>query len=389
MLNQRMIQLGTNRSAIRELFEFGKHYEHDHGEGSVLDFSLGNPSAPLPEVAEKVMRELIGVKGVHDYTSAPGDIAARKLLAASLDRRFGGEFTFNHLYMTMGASAALTIAFCALTSEEDEIVLLAPYFPEYMVFAQRAGAKVVVVSADEEFNPDFEQLERAINPHTALVVVNSPNNPSGKVYSRATLERLADILTAKSQEIGHPVYLVSDEPYREITYGAEVAWIPSIYPDTVVCYSWSKSLSLPGERIGYVAVNPACRHADDIIAAVAGAGRSLGYVCASSLFQRVVASLPDTTCDVNVYKTNRDLLYTALNGMGYHCISPDGAFYLMVKSPLGDGQDFSDRAKELGLLIVPGESFGVKDWVRIAYCVPKERIERAIPLFEKLAPAHE
>ena len=388
MLNPEFIRLGNNRSAIRDLYEYGVHYEQEHGVGSVLDFSLGNPSVATPDEVVSLIKRLAAEDGVHDYTIAAGDLSVRKALADSLNRRFGGDFEPRHLYMTMGASAALTVVFGALTNGCDEIILLAPYFPEYTVFVQGAGARPVVVPMTEDFDPDLETLERAISPKTSAVVVNSPNNPSGKVYDRATIEAIASLLKRKSAEVGHPIYIVSDEPYREIVYDGEVTWVPSVYPDTIICYSWSKCLSLPGERIGYVAINPSAALADDLIPAVAGAARSLGYVCAGSTFQRVVGQLPDVVCDVSVYRTNRDLLYKGLTELGYHCLSPDGAFYLMVKSPWGSGEEFSARAKELGVLIVPGASFGAPQWVRIAYCVPRQRIEKALPLFASLLDGH-
>lgn len=385
MLNDEYIRLGTKRSAIRDLFEYGLRYEETHGEGSVLDFSIGNPSAPTPPEVDAAIVRLSATEGVHSYTVAAGNSAVRASLAASLNRRFGAGLDPKHLFLTIGASAALSITFGALTTPGDEIVLLAPYFPEYDVFVRGVGAVPVVVPMQEDCEPDLDALERLIGPKTAAVVVNSPNNPSGKVYSRDTLVDLAALLSRKSREVGHPIYIVSDEPYREIVYdGVEVPWVPSIYADTVVCYSWSKCLSLPGERIGYIAINPSATDAERLIPAVAGAARALGFVCAGSLFQQVVGELPDLTCDIGVYRRNRDLLYQGLIQAGYTCISPDGAFYLLVKSPFGSGEEFSARAKEKGVLIVPGRSFGAPDWVRIAYCVPTERIERALPIFEQL-----
>lgn len=389
MVSERMLRLGTARSVIRELFEYGKKRAAEVGPENVFDFSLGNPSVPAPEevnaAAIRILQE--NPELIHCYTSAQGDAGVRQRFADSLNRRFGTAYTADEFYVTVGAAAALCCVFGALTCDGDEFVAIAPYFPEYKVFVEGAGAKLTVVPPDiEEFQIDFASLEERISLHTKGIIVNSPNNPSGVVYSRQTLERLAELLTKKSEEYGHPIYLISDEPYREIVFGgAEVPWIPSIYPDTIVCYSFSKSLSLPGERLGYVLVPKTIADGALVYAAVAGAGRSLGYVNAPSLFQQVTAQCCDLTADIRVYERNCELLVTELRRMGYHVVQPGGAFYLFLRSLEADDMAFSEKAKEFDLLLVPGSGFGAPGHVRLAYCVQTEMIQRALPKFQELA----
>ena len=392
MVSERMRGLGSARSVIRELFEYGKQRAAVVGPENVFDFSLGNPSVPPPaavdEAAIRILREQPEV--IHCYTSAQGDAGARQRLAESLDRRFGTAYTGDDLYLTVGAAAALCCVFGALTCPGDEFIAFAPYFPEYRVFVEGAGATLKVVPPEtERFQIDFGAFESLVNEHTKGVIVNSPNNPSGVVYSRETLERLAAVLTEKSARYGHPIYLISDEPYREIVYpGFEVPWVPSVYRDTIVCYSFSKSLSLPGERLGYVLVPPDITDAGDVYAAVAGAGRSLGYVNAPSLFQQVTSLCCDLTADLSVYARNRELLVSALREMGYHVAEPGGAFYLFPRSLEPDDLAFSQRAKQFDLLLVPGSGFGAPGHVRIAYCVQTEMIRRALPRFKALADSY-
>ena len=392
MVSERMRGLGSARSVIRELFEYGKQRAAVVGPENVFDFSLGNPSVPPPaavdEAAIRILREQPEV--IHCYTSAQGDAGARQRLAESLDRRFGTAYTGDDLYLTVGAAAALCCVFGALTCPGDEFIAFAPYFPEYRVFVEGAGAALKVVPPEtERFQIDFGAFESLVNEHTKGVIVNSPNNPSGVVYSRETLERLAAVLTEKSARYGHPIYLISDEPYREIVYpGFEVPWVPSLYRDTIVCYSFSKSLSLPGERLGYVLVPPDITDAGDVYAAVAGAGRSLGYVNAPSLFQQVTSLCCDLTADLSVYARNRELLVSALREMGYHVAEPGGAFYLFPRSLEPDDLAFSERAKQFDLLLVPGSGFGAPGHVRIAYCVQTEMIQRALPRFKALADSY-
>ena len=392
MVNQRMLGLGTARSVIRELFEYGKQRSAVVGAENVFDFSLGNPSVPAPdainETAIRILKEQPEL--IHCYTSAQGDAAARQRFADSLNRRFQGSYTADQFYITVGAAASLCCVFNGLACPGDEFIVFAPYFPEYKVFIEGAGAKMVLIPPEiEHFQIDFAAFEAALTPHTKDVVVNTPNNPSGVVYSRETLEKLADILRAKEAEYGHPIYLISDEPYREILFGgAEPIWIPHLYGDTIVCYSFSKSLSLPGERLGYVLVPGQVTDAKQVYAAVAGAGRSLGYVNAPSLFQQVVSQCCDLTSDLSVYEENCKLLVPALREMGYHVAEPGGAFYLFLRTLEPDDVAFSERAKQFDLLLVPGSGFGAPGHVRLAYCVQTEMIRRALPKFKALAESY-
>ena len=392
MVSERMKGLGTARSVIRELFEYGKLRAAQVGAENVYDFSLGNPSVPAPAAVNETAIRLLTEQGdqIHCYTSAQGDQGARQRFADSLNRRFGAHYTADQFYITVGAAASLCCVFNGLACPGDEFVVFAPYFPEYQVFIEGAGARMVLIPPEiEGFQIDFAAFEAAVGPHTKGVVVNSPNNPSGVVYSRETLERLADVLTRKSREYGHPIYLISDEPYREIVYpGFQVPWIPHIYRDTIVCYSFSKSLSLPGERLGYVLVPGEITDAGDVYAAVAGAGRSLGYVNAPSLFQQVTSLCCDLTSDLKVYEENRNLLVTSLREMGYHVVEPGGAFYLFPRTLEADDMAFSERAKQFDLLVVPGSGFGAPGHVRISYCVQTDMIRRALPKFKELADSY-
>ena len=392
MVSQRMLKLGTARSVIRELFEYGKQRAVQVGAENVFDFSLGNPSVPAPEAlneqAIRILQEQPEL--IHCYTSAQGDLGARQRFADSLNRRFHSHYTPDQFYITTGAASALCCCFSALTCPEDEFIVFAPYFPEYGVFIQSAGATMVVVPPEiETFQIDFTAFQERITPHTKGVVINSPNNPSGVVYSKDTLEHLACILREKSREYGHPIYLISDEPYREIVFGeTNVEWLPDLYENTLVCYSFSKSLSLPGARLGYVLVPDTVEDASDVYAAVAGAGRSLGYVNAPSLFQQVTSLCCDMTADLSVYEENCKILVPALREMGYHVVEPNGAFYLFPRSLEPDDMAFSQKAKEFDLLLVPGSGFGAPGHFRLAYCVQTDMIHRALPRFKALAKAY-
>lgn len=392
MVSKRMLQLGTARSVIRELFEYGNQRAKEIGRENVFDFSLGNPSVPAPDAvnenAIRILKEQPDV--IHCYTSAQGDAAARERFAQSLNRRFAADYTADDFYITVGAAASLCCVFNGLTCPGDEFIVFAPYFPEYKVFIEGAGAKMVLIPPETEgFQIDFDAFEKALSPNTKGVVVNSPNNPSGVVYSRATLERLAEILRGKEQAYGHPIYLISDEPYREIAFaGVEVPWIPHIYDDSIVCYSFSKSLSLPGERLGYVLVPGKAADSREVYAAVAGAGRSLGYVNAPSLFQQVTSLCCDMTSDLSVYEENCALLVSSLREMGYHVVQPGGAFYLFPRSLEPDDMAFSERAKQFDLLLVPGSGFGAPGHFRLAYCVQTDMIRRALPKFHALAESY-
>lgn len=388
MINETMAELGRKRSAIREIFEFGNKRRAEIGAENVYDFSLGNPFiAPPPAVDEAIVSLLRESNPVdlHGYTSAQGAKSVRDAIAKHINDRYQAGIDPELLYMTCGAAASLSISLNAMVCPGDEVILFAPFFPEYRVFAEKAGAKVVVVMSEEkDFQISADRFAAAITPHTKAVIVNSPNNPSGVVLTAETIGGLARVLREKEAEYGHPIYLIADEPYRELVYDTEVPYLTNEYDDTVVCYSYSKSLSLPGERIGYIAVCPRAADAAGLYAAVCGAGRALGYVCAPSLFQRVVERCVDQTADIDAYRVNRDLLYGALTDYGYDCIHPDGAFYLFVRSPEPDAAAFCEKAKQFDLLLVPADSFGTPGFFRVAYCVSRDMIERALPAFKKL-----
>lgn len=394
MLNERMVALGTQRSVIRELFEFGKLRAAEIGAENVFDFSIGNPSVPSPdcvnETAMKLIQEMDPVV-LHGYTSAQGDAGARQMIADSVNKRFGTDFNANNLYLTVGAAAALCCCLNGICNPGDEVITFAPYFPEYKVFIEGASAVMKLIPADiEAFQIDFDAFEAAITANTKAVIVNSPNNPSGVVYSEDTVKKLASLLEEYSNKYGHPIYLIADEPYREIVFGdVEVPYLPNYYKNTLVCYSWSKSLSLPGERLGYVLVPTAMEDFELVYAAVAGAGRSLGYVNAPGLFQRVCAMCADMTADIQIYETNKKILVEGLRSMGYHVVEPDGTFYMFPRTLEADDVAFCEKAKEYNLLIVPGSGFGCPGHVRISYCVPTERVERSLEAFEKLAKAYQ
>ena len=389
MYNKTMYELGSHRSVIRDLFEFGKKRAAEVGADKVYDFSLGNPNVPAPDGVKEAAERLLAMPDntvLHGYTSAQGDAEVRKAVADNINARFGAGVSPDLIYMTCGAAASLTITLNALYEDGDEFILLAPFFPEYSVFVKAAGGTPVVVPFDEKtFAPDLSALEKAVTPRTKGVIVNSPNNPSGTVYTRKTLDGIVSLLERKSAEYGRKIVLIADEPYRELVYDdIEVPYLPNLYPDTVVCYSYSKSLSLPGERIGYIALSPRMTEKENVYAAVCGAGRALGYVCAPSMFQRVAAACVNERPDITAYRRNRDLIYSALTEIGYDCVHPDGAFYLFVRSPEPDANAFSERAKTFGLLIVPGDTFGAPGYVRISYCVGRDMIERSLPAFRDL-----
>lgn len=389
MISQKMYELGSKRSVIREIFEFGKKRAAEVGAENVYDFSIGNPNVPAPEAVKKAIIEILDTEdsvSIHGYTSAQGDPVVRDTIAKSINKRFGTAFNGDNLYMTVGAAASIHICFSALTNPGDEFITFAPYFPEYRCFVEAAGAKLVEVPAQiENFQINFDELEKRINEHTKAVIVDSPNNPSGVVYTEDTIKKLAEMLKNKSKEYEHTIYLISDEPYREIAYDVEVPYLTKYYDNTFVCYSYSKSLSLPGERIGYIVVPDEMEDSKKVYAAVCGAARALGYVCAPSLFQKVVAKCTDKTSDIGIYRKNRDLLYNGLTKLGYKCVKPEGAFYLFPQSLEKDAYAFCERAKKYNLLLVPGDDFGCSGHVRISYCVTTEQIVKSLPAFEKLA----
>ena len=393
--NKEAYELGSKRSAIRELFEYGKQRAAIVGAENVYDFSLGNPTVPAPDCVDETIRQLteeLDCMKLHGYTSAQGDLETRAAIAAFLNQTHGTNFDANDFYITMGAAASLSIAFRALTTcKEDEIIAIAPYFPEYKVFVEAAGAIFKVVPADtEQFQIDFTALETLVNANTKAVIINSPNNPSGAVYSVETIEKLADLLRRKEEAFGHPIFIIADEPYREIAYdGVEVPFVTKYYANTLVCYSYSKSLSLPGERIGYILVPQKAYESKALYAAVAGAGRALGYVCAPSMMQKVITRCQGETGDVELYKKNRDLLYEGLTRIGYECFKPQGAFYMFVKALEDDADAFCERAKAEDLLIVSATGFGCPGYVRISYCVDADMIERSFGAFERLYQSYQ
>ena len=389
MISEKMTELGMKRSVIREIFEYGRKRKAEIGAENVFDFSLGNPSIPAPDCVKETMAKLITEKDpvmLHGYTSAQGDLNVRKAMADYITNNFNITADADLIYMTCGAAASLTVTLNAICNNGDEVIVLAPFFPEYKVFIEKAGASAVVVKCrEEDFQIDFDILSAAINSNTKAIIVNSPNNPCGVVLNEDTIKKLADLLNEKSKELGNDIYIIADEPYRELVYGdIKVPYIPEYYDNTIVCYSFSKSLSLPGERIGYIFVSPKAQDCKTLYAAVCGAGRALGFVCAPSLLQYTVAELVGKTADIEVYKKNRDLLYGALTKYGYTAARPDGAFYLFVKSPEEDAGAFCEKAKKYELLLVPGDDFGYKGYFRISYCVSTEMIEKSLPSFEKL-----
>ena len=391
MVNKTMQQLGSSPSVIRELFAYGLQQAKLIGPENVFDYTLGNPSIPAPEAVNQAIRDILTDTpsiAVHGYSMAGGFEGTRAAIADNLNRRFGTDIKAGNLFITCGAAPALISVIKALAAdEESEIMAVAPYFPEYRPFAEKNGARFTVIPADRQhFQINLAEVEARINAHTQGIIINSPNNPSGVVYTEETLQKLADILRRKGAEYGHPIYIIADEPYRELVYGGvKVPFIPSIYENTIVCYSWSKSLSLPGERIGYVLVPDSCEDAADVFFAVAGASRALGHVCAPTLMQKVIERCVNEMPDLAAYDENRSLLYDALTGMGYRCAKPDGAFYLFVEAPNGDGRAFSQKAKlEHNLLVVPGEEFECPGFMRLSYCVSNDMIRRSLPAFEAM-----
>lgn len=390
MAAQDMVDLGGKSSIIRELFDYGQKQAAIVGKENVYDFSIGNPTVPAPDCVKEAIIDLLNTREsveIHGYTSAPGDPAVRQGLADYMNKTYDAGVKGADFYMTCGAAASLTITMKAIVeSPEDEIILIAPFFAEYTVFVQNSGAKQVVLPPDlEHFQIDLAALEKAITPHTRAVVINSPNNPSGTVYTADTYTKLAALLKKKSAEYGHPVFIIADEPYREIIYdGLPILYVPKFYDNTIVCYSYSKSLSLPGDRIGYILLPESLEDHDNIFKAVCGSGRLMGFVCAPNLLQQTILKCLGQTSDISIYDTNRKLLYNGLKEMGYECVYPSGAFYLFVKSPEPDAYKFMEKAKALNLLIVPGDDFGCPGYVRVSYCVQPDMIKRSLKAFQQV-----
>ena len=388
MYNEKAYALGANRSVIRDLFEYGRSRAAVVGAENVYDYSLGNPSIPSPPEVNDAIRAVLAEMdslSVHGYTSAVGDLETRQAIADDLNARYDAHVRSQDLFVGCGAAPELTATFRALCVPGAEVLAIAPYFPEYKPFAEEAGATFKVVPPDVPgFQIKLDAVEKMLNANTVAVIVNSPNNPSGVVYTEKTLRDLADLLTRKGEAYGHPIYIVADEPYRELTYGVQAPFIPNLYSNTIVCYSYSKSLSLPGERIGYVYVPQQAADSAALYAAIAGASRGAGHVCAPSLMQKVIARCAHLRPDLNAYDRNRKALYEGLTAMGYEMAKPDGAFYLFIKAPGGDAVAFSEKAKQKDLLVVPGDGFGCPGYFRICYCVSYEMIQKSLPVFQAL-----
>ena len=388
-INEKMLELGKKRSVIREIFEYSKKRASEIGKENVFDFSLGNPSVCPPTKITDTITELLKTENstlLHGYTSATGDLGTRTVIANSIKARFNVDISADNIYMTCGAAASLTISLKALINDGDEVIAFAPFFTEYRVFVNNANGKLVVSTPlADTFQIDVDDFESKITKNTKAVIINSPNNPSGVVYTEDTVTKVCKILEKKQKEYNSTIYLIADEPYRELVYGdVFVPYLMNYYDNTIVCYSYSKSLSLPGERIGYIAVSPKATDSENVYLSVCGAGRSLGYVCAPSLFQQVIKKCADCKVDVNIYKENRDILYNTLTEYGYQCVKPDGAFYLFVKALEKDAYAFYEKAKQHEVLVVPCDDFGVYGYVRIAYCVDKQRIINSLPAFKKI-----
>lgn len=391
-MNETMYAYGAASSKIREIFTYACERKAQIGADKVFDFSLGNPSIPAPDaVRESIERSLaeLSPEELHGYTPASGLPEARSAVASSLNRRFRTSYGAEDVFMTVGAAASVSCCLHALTSPGDEVIVVSPYFPEYKVWIETCGCACVEAPAKPyTFRLSVGSIMRAITPRTTAIIVNSPNNPTGAVYARDVLQRLANCLNEENRRRDQPIFLISDEPYRELTYGADVPWIPSIYEHTVVCYSYSKSLSLPGERVGWVLVPPSCHDGARVMAAVAGSARALGFVCAPALFQRVVVDCVDEPCDVAAYDRNRLALVNGLGEMGYSLVQPEGAFYLWVRALEPDAEAFCERAKRYELLPVPSDSFGVPGWVRVGYCVSYETIVNSLPAWRALMESY-
>ena len=389
MINEKAYALGANRSCIRDLFEYGCQRAAVVGRENVYDYSLGNPSIPSPKEVNQAIADILSDTdslAIHGYTSAIGDLACREAIANDLNARYGACVQPGELFIGCGAAPELCAVFKALAVPGAEILAIAPYFPEYKPFAEEAGCAFRVVPPDVPgFQIKLDAVEQMLTQNTAAIIINSPNNPAGTVYTRQTLEELAALLTRKGEEFGHPIYIVADEPYRELCYdGVQAPFIPLIYPNTVVCYSYSKSLSLPGERIGYIYVPAQAQDSKALYAAIAGAARAGGHVCAPSLLQKVIARYAHLRPDLEAYERNRKTLMDGLTAMGYEMAKPDGAFYLFIKAPGGDAVAFSEKAKAKDLLVVPGDGFGCPGYFRICYCVSYEQIVKSLPVFQAL-----
>ena len=388
MINEHAYDLGANGCCIRELHAYGVSRAAIVGAENVFDFTIGSPSTPTPPEINQTIRDILTDTDdlvIHGYTSDAGDLAARKAIAEDLSKRFRISVTAEELFLGCGAAPELVAVCRALAVPGSRILAIAPFFPEYRPFVEQAGAEFQVVPADiPDFQINLKAMEQLLTENTVAVIVNSPNNPSGAVYSEKTLKNLGKLLQEKEKQYGHPIYIIADEPYRELAYGVEVPFIPKLYDNTVVCYSYSKSLSLPGERVGYIYVPKAAADSKKLYTAIAGGARAIGHICAPSLMQKVLARCAHLRPDLTDYDRNRRALYEGLTKDGYQVAKPEGAFYLFVKAPGGDSQAFCEKAKALDLLVVPGDDFGCPEYFRLCYCVSYDKVQRSIPLFEKL-----
>ncbi len=389
MIKEKYITLGKKPSAIRTLFEYGKVRKKEIGDDKVFDFSIGNPNAPAPNCVKEALLDLLNNDSsfhLHGYTSSVGDLKVREAIADYLNKTYNANTDAKLIYVSSGAAPSLAIILNCLVNEGDEVITFAPHWPDYKVLVEQVNGKIVEVNPEpEHFYPDFEDFLNKITSKTRVIIINSPNNPTGTVYDEKTIKRLAEILSGKQKEYGHPIFLLSDEPYRELIYDDfKYPFVTNYYDNSIVCYSFSKSLSVPGERIGYIAVSKNCYNAYDLSAAFGGAARALGYACAPSMFQFILPHCLGKTADLNFYKENRDLLYNGLKDIGYEVVYPHGAFYMFVKALEKDDEHFSNVAKEMDLLIVPSKSFGYPGYVRVSYCVDKNMIVNALPTFKKL-----
>ena len=383
MLVQKYKDMLSGKSVIRELSEFATARGQEIGYENVFDYSLGNPSVPAPrEFTDEMIRMLtqMGTNELHGYSPSLGITGVREAVATSLEKRFGLPYRKEHIFMAVGAAGALAHAFRLVTEPGDEILTFAPYFPEYGPYVNLTGAVLKVVPPDtESFQIHFAKFEEMLTEKVMAVLINTPNNPSGVVYSAETLERMADLLRKKSAEYGHTIYLISDEPYREIVFqGVDAPCVSAFYDDTIMCYSFSKSLSVPGERIGYVAVNPACRDAEDMVYMCGQISRGIGHNCPPSIIQMAVAKVLDKTADLSVYETNMNLLYHEMTELGFTCVKPGGTFYIFPRALEEDAKEFCRKALQYDLILVPGDTFGAPGYFRMAYCIDTEKVERSL-----------
>lgn len=388
MINEQYKKMLEGKSVIRQLSEFATARGKEIGYENVFDYSLGNPSVPAPEKFTEVMMDLLENKNsmeLHGYSPSLGIASVKEKIAASLNQRFGMNYTGNHIFPTTGAAGAVAHAVRCVTKPGDEVLTFAPFFPEYMPYINMSGAVLKVVPANtENFQINFEKLEEMLNEKTAALLINTPNNPSGAVYSSETLKTLAELLTRKQEEYGHDIFIISDEPYREIVFaGVEAPYVSKFYDNTLSCYSYSKSLSLPGERIGYVAANPKCTDAELISAMCGQISRGIGHNCPPSIIQLAVAEVLDLTSDMSVYETNRNLLYNELTSLGFSCVKPGGTFYIFPKALEEDATRFCQKALKYDLILVPSDSFGVPGYFRMAYCIDTEKVERSLEALRK------